>query len=74
MIYFDLDDINAIAEVETAQQYQLSPEAHALVCSLLAHANDRWRWHRSGEKLTDSEWDSVSAMVSQATQELFEVI
>ena len=70
MIYFDLDDIDAIADVETSATFELSPHSHAVIMSLLSHATDRWRWHKSGEALTDAEWDDTEEMVSLAISEL----
>jgi len=70
-VYIDLDIINEIISVEEDdRQYELSPASHAIAMCMLAHAADRWHWHKSGVALNDEEWDEVEAMVSLAIEQL----
>jgi len=71
---FNLDKIKDISV--GAPTYHYLSDTSRVLCLILLDGlpSERWMWRNNGQKLTDSEWDEIEAMVGLTSEELMQTM
>jgi len=67
---FDLAWVLAYAGRNVTKTATLSPESVAVFLTAIDIARERWTWTNGADKPTDTEWDTIDALVAQAERDL----
>jgi len=70
MPYWDYTETQSIIADDTSRTVTLSAASVGLLTCALTTMIERYQWRDSGAELTDAQWDTVDAQISNAYVEL----